>query len=280
MPDGSVRTLTKAQGMAKGLTPYNPSIYGAANMTDQAIQMASDTYRTTGKMPAAFGRNPLMQAKILDRVAQDMKANGDTAGAVAARSAALKANGQALDQVTKLEANTTSYYITLDKNLTKLQELAGKVDSSGVPLLNRVYRAWQQGISGDPTVAQYVTYLNAAQGEYAKIKAGSLGNQASSDAARKEAADVINKFMSQGQINAVADAMRGEGQNRLTSIREQKQELMGSLGAPGGAPAQGGMQPPAGVPMSNAKGWILHHDAKGNWAYVSADGKSFEPVKQ
>lgn len=220
---------------AEGKQPFNQSIFGAANMSDQALQFAADTYRTTGKMPTTMGRNPAMQAKVLEKVAADAAANGDTAGSIAARQGALKANGQALDQVTKLESATTSYYNTLDKNLNNLQELAGKVDSSGVPLVNKVYRAWQQGVSGDPEVAKYVTYLNAVEGEFAKIQSGSLGNAPTSDAAKRDAKDVINKFMSQGQIQAVAEAMRGEGNNRLSSIREQKQALMGSMGqgAPG-----------------------------------------------
>lgn len=220
---------------AAGKTPFNQSIFGAANMSDQAIQFAADTYRTTGKMPASLGRNPAMQAKILERVAQDAQASGDSTGAIAARTAALKANGQALDQVTKLESATTSFASTLDKNLDSLMQIKGKVDSSGVPILNKVYRAYQQGVSGDPEVAKYVTMLNAVEGEYAKINSGSLGNAPTSDAAKRDAKDVINKFMTSGQVDAVAQTMRQETQNRLSSIREQKQSLMGGLGqsAPG-----------------------------------------------
>lgn len=36
---------------------------------------------------------------------------------------------------------------------------------------------------------------------------------------------------------------------------------------------------PAAVPPTNAKGWKLHKDAKGNQAYVSPDGTQFEEVK-
>lgn len=37
--------------------------------------------------------------------------------------------------------------------------------------------------------------------------------------------------------------------------------------------------PAAAPPLTNAKGWVLHQDAKGNKAYVSPDGKSIEEVK-
>jgi len=228
-PNGQPTLVPRSQ--AAGMTPFNSSIFGAANMSDQALQFAADTYRTTGKLPASMGRNPAMQARVLEKVASDASAAGDTAGAIAARSASLKANGQALDQNTKLETATTSYYNTLDKNLTKLQELQGKVDSSGVPLVNKVYRAYQQNVSGSPDVAAYVTYLNSAAAEFAKIQSGSLGNAPVSDSARKHADEIINKYMSAGQINAVVDAMRGEGNNRLSSIRQEGQSIRQSLSA-------------------------------------------------
>lgn len=37
--------------------------------------------------------------------------------------------------------------------------------------------------------------------------------------------------------------------------------------------------PPAAAPLTNAQGWALHTDAKGNKAYVSPDGKQFTEVK-
>lgn len=237
-PSTGLPTNVRASA-AEGKQPFVPSIFGAANVTDQSLQFMADTYRTTGKFPANVGRNLLLQGKILDKVAADAAASGDTAGSIAARSAALKANGQALDQNTKLEAVTTSYYNTLDKNLTKLQELQGKVDTSGIPLVNKVYRAWQQNVSGSPDVAAYVTYLNSAASEFAKIQSGSLGNAPVSDAARKHADEIINKFMSAGQIGAVVDAMRGEGNNRLSSIRDEGQAIRGALGTAAPSANQG-----------------------------------------
>lgn len=249
-PNTGLPTNVRASA-AEGKQPYNAQLFGASNVSDQALQFAADTYRTTGKFPTSMARNALLQGKVLNKVAADAAATGDTAGAIAARGSALKANGQALDQVTKQEALTTSYYTTLEKNLNNLAELAGKVDSSGSPLVNKVYRAWQQGVTGDPDVAKYVTYMRAAEGEYAKIQSGSMGNQGSTDAARRDAQDVINKYMSQGQILAVREAMLGEGQNRLSSIREEKQGLMGSLQA--AAPGTPSAQPPSSGGLSVGK---------------------------
>lgn len=231
--DGQPIYVTDSQAVGK--KPFNASMFGASNMTDQAIQFAADTYRTTGKMPPAFARNPVAQAKVLDRVAQDATANGDTAGSIAARAASLKANGQALDQVTKLETATKGYAATLDKNLNNLTDAYAKAGSAGSPLLTRGLRIWQQGGTGDPQTASMVTWLNAVQGEYAKLKSGNLGNAPASDASMRDAKEVINKYMNQGGIAAVKEAMTQEAQNRLSAIAEQRQSLGGALGsnAPG-----------------------------------------------
>ena len=228
-PSTGQPTLLPAS-QAAGKTPFNQSLFGAANMSDQAIQFAADTYRTTGKMPASMGRNPAMQAKVLDKVAADAAAGGDTAGAIAARQASLKANGQALDQVTKLESATNGYAATLEKNLTNLEAAYKKAGNAGVPLVTRAMRAWQQNISGDPDTASMVTWLNAVQGEYAKLKSGNLGNAPASDSAMRDAKEVINKAMNEGGIAAVSQAMREEAANRKAAIAEQKQNLVGSLG--------------------------------------------------
>ena len=247
LPDGSVRMLTKAEGIRRGLTPFNPTIWGAANMSDQAVQMAADTYRTTGKFPAGMSRNPAMQAKVWGRIASDATANGDTTGAIAARQEALKANGAALAQVSKLETATNGYAATLDKNLTNLEQAYAKAGNMGSPLLTRAQRYWQQGVTGDPDTASMVTWLNAVQGEYAKLKSGNLGNAPASDSQMRDAKEVINKYMNQGGIAAVAQAMRLEAGNRQAAIAQQRQSLMGQLGqsAPGA---------PAGTPRRSNSG--------------------------
>lgn len=76
----------------------------------------------------------------------------------------------------------------------------------------------------------------------------------------------------------------GHAEKRITAIADRDMAL--EPRAP--EPAKPGLQPRAGgapaapkqQPASrNAKGWVLMTDAKGNRAYVSPDGKSFEEVR-
>jgi hypothetical protein len=273
-PDGQPVLTPPSQ--AVGQKPFESTVYGADQLSAGAVQTAADFFRTNGKMPEGFSRNPLAAGKVYAQAASDMTASGDTMGAINARSAALGANKEALEQVTKLQTATVGYANTLDKNLTSLLALQGKTDTSGVPLLNKAYRAWQQGVSGDPDVAQAVTYLSSAQGEFAKLKSGSFGNAPASDAAMADAKDVINKFMANGQITAVAAAMRGEAANRTSAIEGQKQAVLQATGV--NAPSANQSPASSQVPARNAQGWVLHKDARGNQAYVSPDAKQFQEV--
>jgi len=224
---------------AVGKQPFNASIYGAQNVSDQALQFAADTYRTTGKFPAAFGRNPAMQAKVLEKVASDAAASGDTAGAIAARQGALKANGQALDMNTKKLAVIEPAVKKLDLDLRNLLDAAKAAGGSQSPLVNRAIRAWQQGVKGDPAVAQLVVHLNAVEGEYAKLNSGGTGAAAPSVSVRKEAHDAINKYMSEGTLEAAGKAITMDGQNALKVLQDEKDSLTSLIG--GNAPGSGGI---------------------------------------
>jgi hypothetical protein len=273
--DGQPTLTPPAQ--AVGQKPFESTVYAADQLTPGAVQTAADFFRTNGKMPEGFSRNPLSAGKVYNQAYTDATASGDTMGAINARAAALGANKEALEQVTKLQTSTAGYAATLDKNLNSLLALQGQVDSSGVPLLNKVYRAWQQGVSGDPDVAKYVTYLSSAQGEFAKLKSGNLGNAPASDAAMKDAGDIINKFMPNGTIAGVADAMRGEAGNRTGAIQEQVNFVKSQLGV--NAPTANAAKQNSALPPTNAQGWTLHRDASGNQAYVSPDRKQFQEVR-
>jgi hypothetical protein len=245
-PNGLYMLQTNGAGQVQRVElkpPPSAAAQAAANVDPTSLQFAADTYRTTGKFPGSFGKSPALQMAVLKQVAADAANSGDTAGSIAARTASLKAGGQALDQVTKQEAFTGSAVNTLDANLKALQTLGGKVDDTGSPLVNKVLNQFNQGMVSDPNTAAYVTMLNAVQGEYAKIASNNNGNSPISDAAKADAKDVINKAMAQGGVAAVAQVMRQESANRMQAIREAKQGLIGQLS--GNAPgAPGGVQTP------------------------------------
>jgi hypothetical protein len=275
-PDGQP-VLTPGSAAA-GKKPFESTVYAADQLSPGAVQTAADFFRTNGKMPEGFSRNPLAAGKVYAQAASDMTASGDTMGAINARAAGLNANKEALEQVTKVQTASAGYAATIDKNLTSLTALQGKVDSNGIPIINKAYRAWQQGITGSADVAQAVIYLNSIQGEFAKLKSGSLGNQPATDTAMKDAADTINKYIPAETIAGAAIGMRGEAKNRMSAIAEQVSTVTKALGVNAPTASNPNSSPNTAAPRMNAQGWVLHKDARGNQAYVSPDGKQYQEV--
>ena len=227
-PNTGLPTNVRAS-QAEGKQPFNQSIYGAASVSDQALQFAADTYRATGKFPASLGRNPAMQAKVLDKIAADAKANNDEPGAIAARAASLKANGQALDALTKQQNMVGSYEQTARKNIDLAEQELGKLELSGMPIVNKALNAWRQGISGDPTTAGFVNALTAARTEYAKVLSGATGSTGVTDAGRREAEELFNKNMNPDALRQAFNIARQEMANRMSSFEDQRKSLVGHL---------------------------------------------------
>ena len=224
----------------------------AGAISPDAKEAFYQTLVATGKPPSGFTRNPAIASMMWAYAKQRADQDGNTMASMTANGNLRSANTSALTQGMKQESAISSYYDTMDKNLTALMDLSGKVDSTGSPLLNKVVRAWQQGVAGDPDVAKYVTYLNSVQSEFAKIQSGSMGNQALTDSAKKEAADTISKYLGAGTIEAVADGMRGEGNNRLSSLHDQNTYLKQQLG----------IKTPESAPMPGERGAVNQSSAQ------------------
>jgi hypothetical protein len=228
-----------------------PGLAGLAQSFDpQTTQFAADTYRTTGKMPT-YIRSPAQVGAVLKQVAADADASGDSAGAIAARQASLHANQAALSQTTKQEAATTSYFDTMDKNIEAARKLANSLDFSNPTAFNAALQSYLRGTS-DPQYAKYNVFFDSIGNEYAKIKSGSLGNATVSDAARKEAMSVLAPTLGNGGAQAAFDAIRAEGNNRLASLRAERQRLQGELGV--NAPGVKVTNAPANSPVPPAQG--------------------------
>jgi hypothetical protein len=215
---------------ARGKQPFNQQVAAAGAIPEDAKEAFYQYVAANGKPPPGFTRSGPIAMAMWANAKKRGDEDGNSIASMVAAGNIRTANTTALTQGTKMESAISSYYDTMDKNLGNLLDLSGKIDSSGSPLINKVFRAYQQGVTGDPDVAKYVTYLNAVESEFAKIQSGALGNQATTDAQRKDAKDTINKFMGQGTIEAVAEGMRGEGMNRLSSMRDQNTYLRTQLG--------------------------------------------------
>jgi hypothetical protein len=243
---------------AAGKTPFNASIFGASNISQQALDAAYNNWNANGRPnspPGGFGRTPQMASKFWDYAGQQDAATGNSAGAAKAYAAANKADGSALDQQTKLLSNVTSYGATLDKNIALLKDAESKNDLTGSPLINRALNDWRQGITGNPETAKTVAALTAVSTEVAKIQSGALGNTPISDSLRGEISGMINKNMSPAALNGALDIFVQEGANRRGSIQDQIDSLKSQIAnrqVPGStSSANGGGGVPGASPAFN-----------------------------
>jgi len=362
--DVAAGRLTPEQGksMIDGIVAKTDKPADQSTLTPDAVERAAQDYYMFRELPARLGAAE--RSTILNRAAVIAKETGDTAEESTIRAAANKANKVALADVTKREALTAVFERDADKRLDLVQQLAKKADLSGSPALNRWIRAGRSNIAGDEDVNNLNSAMIALQAELAKVLSGALTNAGVSDAARAEAAQIINANMSPEMIDSLIPNIRKELKFKMDAFAEQKKAIRDSMRSEnsgkeptasgshdkvdpkvqsardsdavsimqkeyadkkalldsikdtdpdaeakrrraksdiedvtrelkrlGATPTAGPASTAAGkpdpakpkggskdVPTKNARGWTLHIDKNGAKAYVSPDGKQFEPV--
>lgn len=225
----------------------NASVLAAASVTPDAMAAMHQYYQTTGNIPPGLARSPAMAGKFWEYEAQQATTSGDTAATAVASKMANKANGDALVQTQKQYAATSSYFATMDKNISAASSLAKTLNFGDVTTLNKAEQAYLAGTS-DPQYAKYNVFFDSIANEYAKIKSGSLGNAPVSDSARREAMGVLAPSLGQGGAQAAFDAIKQEGNNRLSSLNDTIDMYQTKLGKKPASPAPAATPPAPGAP--------------------------------
>lgn len=258
-------------------------------LTPEGKDLAAQEYLNTGKLPPGLGKASAgINAQIVSRAAEIARANGNDAQAASLGRAAFIASKTALGALTKQRTMVGAFERTALKNLEIAVEESQKVDRTGVPVVNRWLLAGKKNLAGDVEVGRFHAALTSALNEYAKVLSGATGAAGISDAARREAESLISTANTPEQVIGIADIMKREMANRESGFAEQEAQLKETMtGRPAvpvapastAAPIAPGSSNAGQFPPTNAKGWVLHRDAKGNQAYVSPDGRQFEDAR-
>lgn len=258
-------------------------------LTPEGKDLAAQEYLNTGKLPPGLGKASAgINAQIVSRAAEIARANGNDAQAASLGRAAFIASKSALGALTKQRTMVGAFERTALKNLEIAVEESQKVDRTGVPVINRWLLAGKKNLAGDVEVGRFHAALTSALNEYAKVLSGATGSAGISDAARREAESLISTANTPEQVIGIADIMKREMANRESGFAEQEAQLQETMtGRPAvpvapastAAPVAPGSSNAGQFPPTNAKGWVLHRDAKGNQAYVSPDGRQFEDAR-
>lgn len=217
------------------------------SLSDDAAEQAAERYITNGTLPP-MGQGKVgtqNRDKILNKAAEMEKLTGRTGAEAVAAWAGVKANTQALGQLTKTRSMVESFENTAIKNADLMLTLAPKGGgTTNSPVVNRWIQAGRKQIAGDADVSQFDIALGTFADEYAKIVSGSTGAAGTSDASRKEAYDRLSKYATQGQLQGGIATMKKEMHNRITSLKDQEASTKAAIsGGTGDAHAAAAVAP-------------------------------------
>jgi hypothetical protein len=199
------------------------------------------------------------------------------------------------DFTTGKQGNTVrSLNVAMD-HLDTLSQLGDALKNGNMQAFNKL----AQGLAAQ-TGSAAPTNFDAAKkivsDEVVKAIIGSGGGVGDRDEAAKAFDKASSPAQLAGAVNTAKRLMRGQ----LHGLEKQYKESTGrsdfndrflsdsaraldqsSAGTPlpGQGPAAANVNKPPIPPTTNAQGWTLHKDKNGNMAYVSPDGKQFQPVQ-
>ena len=221
-------------------------------LSDEGMDLAAQEYLNTGKLPSGMGRGAAgTNARIISRSAELARANGNDAQAAALNRAAFKSAQTGLTALTKQRTLVGAFERTALKNLEIAVDESSKVDRTGVPAINRWLLAGKKSLSGDVEVGRFNAALTSALNEYAKVLSGATGAAGISDAARKEAEELLSTANTPEQVTGIVEIMKREMANREAGFAEQEAQLketMSGRPAVGVAPAERGAPIAPGAP--------------------------------
>lgn len=204
-----------AKQIAPAITLTSQGDLTPESVKDLAIQSLYDPNALSG-----YRRDPKMMAKIANERTKIMRDTGVSSEDVVSGRAGFKADMGSLSKLTPQYDAITAFEKTAIRNGDRLVQLAEKVDSTGVPAVERWLRAGKQA-TGDPDVSQFNAQLQIYRTEAARILTNPNLGGALTDTARKEMEDFLKSGGSAKQIKSVTTLLKNDFENRKATLEEQ-----------------------------------------------------------
>jgi len=153
---------------AEGKQPFNQSIFGASNLSDQSKEFAYQSFVATGKIPANFGRNPAMQASLMDYISKRAAQEGNSAASIAAKGQAFTAQqGVVKDFTSGQSGKAVTAINTAVQHINSLTPLVDALGTGDIKQINRFTNAFKEQ-TGSPAPTNYAALKEFVGGEVAK----------------------------------------------------------------------------------------------------------------
>lgn len=224
-------TATKvALGAAKLAAPKA----GGTDMTPEAIDQTAAAALKDRTALVGIGRDPNKVTAVLNRMAE-LSPGGDIAG----NRALFKADTKSLDKMIPQYDAVVSFENNTLAQGKVLVGLAKKVDTTGVPVIERWVRAGRKSLAGDPDVTEFNAQLQLFGNEAAKILTNPNLTGVLSDSARHEVAGFLPESASAAQIERVVSRLESDFELRRKSIEDQTATITKRMAAREPAKAAG-----------------------------------------
>lgn len=225
----------RAKGVAAGLGGLTPE---AEEMAAQAAEKGIEIKLPPMGMGSAGAAT---RVRILNKMAADLKARGGTVSDIGLNAAARKSSVAELTRLKSQRGQVMSFARTAELNIDNALRLAEGIPDSEIPIINAALRAGAKNITGDPKTAAFYAALMTGTSEYAKVVSSATGGGQTSDASRRETADILSKASTVAQLREiVSQVIRPDLANRKQGYDEQIQSIQTEIyGKPTAAVAGG-----------------------------------------
>lgn len=207
-------------------------------LSDEAVRdLAVQSLYDSGVL-AGYRRDTEAMSRIGNSRMQVMKESGVKSEDVVSGRAGFMADRASLNKITPQYDAITAFENTAKRNGKILVDLAKKVDTTGVPAIERWVRAGRQELGGDADVAKFNAQMNAYRAEVARILTQPTLSGVLSDTAREEAKEFLKGSATPKQVEEVVGLLERDFDNRKSTLELQIQDIrrrMGGRMAPGDA---------------------------------------------
>lgn len=244
-PDVIKRTATDKRQIIVSM-PVQQQGGGTPELDPTSLDYVANQYRITGQLPPlGMGKSAAsMRSAIISRAAALDAGDGKGGADAVGTHADYKANAGALTQITKQASMIESFETTAKQNGQQVRQLLTKGAGPATQWFNTPIQALRQKGLGDENVSSLNTAIQVYTGEVAKIVSGSTGSQGSTDAMRRETANMLNPNATPRQILASMDVLDRDMANRTEGLRTQAKSLRAQIkGGSGASTTAGGARP-------------------------------------
>jgi hypothetical protein len=186
----------------------------------------------TGKsMPLGFSGQPLLRSAYL-LVEGDFKRQlGDDGGA--SLYADYQAGKAGLQKVKSVRSIVGSFENAFQLDLENARKASSQVKRGDVQKYNTLDQFLSANLSDQPKLAAYRVAVQTVVNQYSQLISSSVsgGGSGSTDAARSDAHDLLDKAFASGAFDSALDMMEREAKNRIAGIDKQIDEGKRDLAA-------------------------------------------------